>query len=72
MVSFFYQVDKHGDNPLIRGWPGEKLLVAKKTKNWLHQVHFVDSQGAFDSQESFDSHSRMTPGWLPDYSQELQ
>ncbi len=31
---------KPGDNPLIRGWPVEKLLVAKKTKNWLHQVHF--------------------------------
>ena len=40
MVSSFCHVDKHSDNPLIRGWPGENLLVAKKTKNWLQQVHF--------------------------------
>ena len=24
-----YHVEKHSDDPLIRGWPGEKLLVVK-------------------------------------------
>ncbi len=39
ILRVFYPVDKHSDEQLIRGWPGEKLLVAKRSRNWLHQAH---------------------------------